>query len=95
MSSSCVLLQDECSFVSLRDVERVLEVMTWFFQQNQGQDPTYLFDMMDDDDDDESDDDGEEDMENEAPQYVGLMKCQVVPQYYWMASYQNLIINSI
>ena len=52
--------------------------MTWFFQQNQGQDPTYLFDMMDDDDDDESDDDGEEDMENEAPQYVGWMKCQSV-----------------
>ncbi|VDI69454.1 Hypothetical predicted protein [Mytilus galloprovincialis] len=27
------LQQDECSFVSLRDVERVLEVMNWFYEQ--------------------------------------------------------------
>lgn len=26
------LLQDECSFVSLRDVERVLDVMSWFYK---------------------------------------------------------------
>lgn len=26
--------QDECSFVSLRDVERVLQVMSWFFRQS-------------------------------------------------------------
>lgn len=25
--------QDECSFVSLRDVERVLDVMFWFYDQ--------------------------------------------------------------
>ncbi|XP_071137105.1 E3 ubiquitin-protein ligase rnf213-alpha-like [Mytilus edulis] len=27
--------EDECSFVSLRDVERVLEVMTWFYRQTE------------------------------------------------------------
>ena len=27
------ILQDECSFVSLRDVERVLEVMSWFYSE--------------------------------------------------------------
>ncbi|XP_041354587.1 E3 ubiquitin-protein ligase rnf213-alpha-like [Gigantopelta aegis] len=36
--------QDECSFVSLRDVERVLKVMSWFYQQSQ--DNRTLFDMM-------------------------------------------------
>ena len=30
VSSSC---QDECSFVSLRDVDRVLSVMSWFCSQ--------------------------------------------------------------
>ena len=34
--------QDECSFVSLRDVERVMNVMVWFSQQDK------LFVMMDD-----------------------------------------------
>ena len=28
------MLQDECSFVSLRDVERVLQVMSWFYRQS-------------------------------------------------------------
>lgn len=27
-------MQDECSFVSLRDVERVLKVMSWFYKQS-------------------------------------------------------------
>ena len=36
--------QDECSFVSLRDVERFLKVMNWFYRQTQGQ--TNLFDLM-------------------------------------------------
>jgi hypothetical protein len=38
------LLQDECSFVSLRDVERVLEVMSWFYRQSE--DDTMLFQKM-------------------------------------------------
>ena len=38
--------QDECSFVSLRDVDRVLSVTSWFYNQSQG-DRT-LFDEMDD-----------------------------------------------
>ena len=35
--------QDECSFVSLRDVERVLEVMAWFYEHGDE-----LYDRMDD-----------------------------------------------
>jgi chorismate-pyruvate lyase len=30
-----MFFKDECSFVSLRDVERVLEVMTWFYRQTE------------------------------------------------------------
>ncbi|KAL3881517.1 hypothetical protein ACJMK2_027949 [Sinanodonta woodiana] len=37
--------QDECSFVSLRDVERVLNVMSWFYAQCQ--EGRTLFDRMD------------------------------------------------
>ena len=35
-------LQDECSFVSLRDVERVMNVMLWFYQHKDS-----LFDLID------------------------------------------------
>ena len=28
-------MQDECSFVSLRDIERVLQVMSWFYRQRE------------------------------------------------------------
>ncbi|XP_053396009.1 E3 ubiquitin-protein ligase rnf213-alpha-like [Mercenaria mercenaria] len=38
--------KDECSFVSLRDVDRVLTVMSWFYQQSQ-EDRT-LYNLMDD-----------------------------------------------
>ncbi|XP_052243691.1 E3 ubiquitin-protein ligase rnf213-alpha-like [Dreissena polymorpha] len=37
--------KDECSFVSLRDAERVLLVMAWFY--NQANDNRFLFDAMD------------------------------------------------
>ncbi|KAL3881508.1 hypothetical protein ACJMK2_027940, partial [Sinanodonta woodiana] len=37
--------KDECSFVSLRDVERVLNVMSWLYAQSQEE--RTLFDMMD------------------------------------------------
>ncbi|WAR07198.1 R213A-like protein, partial [Mya arenaria] len=37
--------RDECSFVSLRDVERVLTVMAWFYDQ--GEDGDWLFEEMD------------------------------------------------
>ncbi|WAR07208.1 R213A-like protein [Mya arenaria] len=37
--------RDECSFVSLRDVERVLTVMAWFYDQ--GKDRGWLFGEMD------------------------------------------------
>lgn len=42
------LPQNECSFVSLRDVQRLLDVANWFYKQRR-----YLFPAMDDNDDDE------------------------------------------
>lgn len=36
-----VFLKDECSFVSLRDVERTLCVMAWFYEHREP-----LFDYM-------------------------------------------------
>lgn len=58
---SFVNLQDECSFVSLRDVERTLSVFGWFYHQDN------IFEKMDQltnseilDSDIESDDDEEE-----------------------------------
>ncbi|KAK3096790.1 hypothetical protein FSP39_003301 [Pinctada imbricata] len=56
--------EDECSFVSLRDVERVLEVMGWFYQQSDGPYRTILFDLMNQVDDSESEE--EFDDEDEA-----------------------------
>nr|XP_034331576.1 E3 ubiquitin-protein ligase rnf213-alpha [Crassostrea gigas] len=50
--------RDECSFVSLRDVERVLEVMSWFYRQTQGD--TDLFDLMEE----EEETDSEEEVED-------------------------------
>ncbi len=38
----CTCSQGECSFVSLRDVERVLSVMAWFYRHRD-----MLFPMMD------------------------------------------------
>ena len=56
-----VFWQDECSFVSLRDVERTLSVFGWFYHQDN------IFEKMDQltnseilDSDIESDDDEEE-----------------------------------
>ncbi|KAH3727158.1 hypothetical protein DPMN_053084, partial [Dreissena polymorpha] len=37
--------KDECSFVSLRDVERVLTVMSWFY--GEAEDNRFLYDAMD------------------------------------------------
>ncbi|XP_060597666.1 E3 ubiquitin-protein ligase rnf213-alpha-like [Ruditapes philippinarum] len=59
--------KDECSFVSLRDVERTLIVMSWFYQRSQGQ--RTLFNLIDQKlseqhdstkDEDENEEDGEE-----------------------------------
>ncbi|XP_061169263.1 E3 ubiquitin-protein ligase RNF213-like isoform X1 [Saccostrea echinata] len=55
--------QDECSFVSLRDVERVLEVMSWFYRQSQGE--TDLFDLMEEEEAD-SEEEEEEEMEGQV-----------------------------
>ena len=66
--------QDECSFVSLRDVERVLQVMVWFYNHRE-----HLYDRMDTMEenklnegrpnlrDEEADDSEEEEVEEERP----------------------------
>ena len=36
------LLQDECSFVSLREVSRLMNVCTWFYEQSRN-----IFPLMD------------------------------------------------
>ena len=79
VSSSC---QDECSFVSLRDVDRVLSVMSWFCSQ--AAETRTLYDEMDKElygegeqvavDNEEID---EEEEEDQIPQgnRVGLHTC--------------------
>ncbi|XP_022783821.1 E3 ubiquitin-protein ligase rnf213-alpha-like [Stylophora pistillata] len=52
---------DECSFVSLRDVERAMNVMVWFYNHLDALNP-----LMDDDTDEDSDDyDDDSDVEDE------------------------------
>ncbi|KAL3881537.1 hypothetical protein ACJMK2_027969, partial [Sinanodonta woodiana] len=60
--------KDECSFVSLRDVDRVLNVMSWFYAQSQEE--RTLFDMMDEfpEQDDSSDIENEEGEEESIAQ---------------------------
>jgi len=58
------ILQDECSFVSLRDVDRTLQVMMWFYDHEE------LFELMDDKADDEANPDVDE--EELAPLQVVL-----------------------
>ncbi|KAJ8315842.1 hypothetical protein KUTeg_007992 [Tegillarca granosa] len=53
--------RDECSFVSLRDVERVLQVMSWFYNQSLN---SKLFSLMDDDSDDSESEQDEVEDEN-------------------------------
>nr|XP_022293483.1 E3 ubiquitin-protein ligase rnf213-alpha-like isoform X1 [Crassostrea virginica] len=64
--------KDECSFVSLRDVERVLEVMSWFYSQTQGE--TDLFDRMEDVETDSEEEDEEEELAEDME-----MEDQIVP----------------
>ncbi|XP_063404431.1 E3 ubiquitin-protein ligase rnf213-alpha-like [Mytilus trossulus] len=58
--------KDECSFVSLRDVERVLEVMSWFHRQSE--DDNSLFQKMNQDSDYSDAESEDETMEVEQPQ---------------------------
>ncbi|XP_060594302.1 E3 ubiquitin-protein ligase rnf213-alpha-like, partial [Ruditapes philippinarum] len=64
--------KDECSFVSLRDVDRVLTVMSWFYQQSQEQ--RTLYDLMDEklygEEEFTSDDDDDDDEEEENEQMI-------------------------
>lgn len=58
--STFFFFQDECSFVSLRDVERVLQVMSWFYKQSLDSELFSLMDYDSDDSESENDDDEEE-----------------------------------
>ncbi|XP_053396017.1 E3 ubiquitin-protein ligase rnf213-alpha-like [Mercenaria mercenaria] len=69
--------KDECSFVSLRDVERVLTVMSWFYKQSQNE--RLLYNLMDeklniqvdtDEDSDTDDDIIEEETDVQTPHRV-------------------------
>ncbi|XP_021342051.1 E3 ubiquitin-protein ligase rnf213-alpha-like, partial [Mizuhopecten yessoensis] len=60
--------KDECSFVSLRDVERVLEVMSWFYNQSQGD--SALFDLLNESSEENSDEDEMEDDEQNQSQDI-------------------------
>ena len=52
-----LIIQDECSFVSLRDVERAMNVMVWFYNHRE-----FLNPLMDEtNQDEESDSDSETD----------------------------------
>ena len=70
------LLQDECSFVSLRDVERVLEVMSWFYRQSE--DDTMLFQKMKEDSEDSETETDDESMEIDPLHQASLFKIESV-----------------
>jgi hypothetical protein len=78
MSFYCLFffLQDECSFVSLRDVERVLEVMSWFYRQSE--DDTLLFQKMKEDSEDSETETDDESMEIDPPHQASLFKIESV-----------------
>ena len=46
--------KDECSFVSLRDVERTLIVLTWFLDDNRAQILREVYERIDNEDNDEN-----------------------------------------
>ncbi|VDI80191.1 Hypothetical predicted protein, partial [Mytilus galloprovincialis] len=62
--------KDECSFVSLRDVERTLQVMSWFKQQSQTQNLLFRKMTQQRGKDDLDSDDDDEIQENEQHQQV-------------------------
>jgi hypothetical protein len=74
------LLQDECSFVSLRDVERVLEVMSWFYRQSE--DDTMLFQKMKEDSEDSQTETDDESMEIFPPHQASLFRNESLKDKY-------------
>ena len=54
-----IVLQNECSFVSLRDVERAMEVILWFHSNSD------LISQVIDGEDNDGDDDSEEESSEE------------------------------
>ena len=72
-----LITQDECSFVSLRDVERAMNVMVWFYNRREVLNP--LMDDQDEETDsdteiDDSDDDEDAGRgENELNQVIQFL----------------------
>ena len=72
-----LITQDECSFVSLRDVERAMNVMVWFYSRREVLNP--LMDDQDEETDsdteiDDSDDDEDAGRgENELNQVIQFL----------------------
>ena len=72
-----LITQDECSFVSLRDVERAMNVMVWFYNHREVLNP--LMDVQDEETDsdteiDDSDDDEDAGRgENELNQVIQFL----------------------
>ena len=64
-----MVFQDECSFVSLRDVDRVLTVMSWFYQQSRGSNNT-LFNLMNRKQPDRTVNSSEEEDDDEAKENI-------------------------
>lgn len=64
-----MIIQDECSFVSLRDVERAMNVMVWFYNHREVLNP--LMDETVDDQDEESDSDNDVDDSDDDEDIVG------------------------
>ena len=65
---SLLITQDECSFVSLRDVERAMKVMVWFYNHRDSLNPLmdeHLNDSDEESDDEDDDDSEEDDIEDE------------------------------
>ena len=88
----CFAQQDECSFVSLRDVDRALTVTSWFLQQ--AQDSGTLFDMLDEklnpqreDDEDEAAGESLDSLrsQEEEEEEVGILRMAVVMDNFFNA----------
>ena len=86
----CFAQQDECSFVSLRDVDRALTVTSWFLQQ--AQDSGTLFDMLDEklnpqreDDEDEAAGESLDSLRSQEEEEVGILRMAVVMDNFFNA----------
>ena len=83
------LFQDECSFVSLRDVERVLKVMSWFYQQSQ--DNRILFNLMEHEETQEHDEREDTDEEEEEEEEDTLVSSKEGLSVFCLVFFINIL----